>query len=34
MSELAERMISEDTIMTREPQLFLLTTNDEMNQTR
>ena len=31
MSEFAERIISEDTIVTRELQLFLLTTNNEFN---
>ena len=31
MSELAEGIISEDIILTREPQLFLLTTNNELN---
>ena len=33
MSEFAAKIISEDTIITREPQLFLLTTNNEQNQT-
>ena len=31
MSEFAERIISKDIIITRKPQLFLLTTNNELN---
>ena len=31
MSEFAEKIISKGIIITREPQLFLLTTNNELN---